>query len=132
MAKNSNKIASSADKPIVETVTEHTARKPVGGSTAQWRQWAKEKPNRAERAKATIKEMNEAEEAEEAIPTTNTRTNTKARKAAVAKWQKSRPESGAHKATTKEGAEQRRANMIEWAQWNPNKRSNANRAAKKK
>jgi len=132
MAKDPNKIASSADKPIVETVTEHTARKPMGGSTAQWRQWAKEKPNRAANAKATIKEMNESEEAEETIPNTMTKTNSKARKEVVKKWQSKRPESGAHKAKSKEEAEARRNNMIAWAQANPNRRSNANRAAKGK
>jgi len=115
-----------------DAIKAHIAAKPIKGSTQEWRQWAKTKPNRAERAKATINEMNEAEEAEESIPTTNTRPNSKARKEQVAKWQKTRPESGAHKATTPEGAEQRRQNMIEWAQWNPNRRSNANRGAKGK
>jgi hypothetical protein len=133
MAKNPNKIATSHDTPVLtETVKEHTARKPTGGSTQEWRQWAKTKPNRVERAKATIQEMNESEEAEETIPNTMTKTNSKARKDVVRKWQEKRPESGAHKAKTKEEAEIRRNNMIKWADGNPNKRSNATRASKGK
>jgi hypothetical protein len=131
MARDPFKIASSPDDPMVtETIEDHSKRKPLGGSTSEWRQWAKSKPNRTARAKATIKEMNESEEAEESIPNTMTKANSKARNEVVRKWQRSRPESGAHKAKSKEEAEQRRNNMIAWAEKNPNRRSNANRAVK--
>ena len=63
--------------------------------------------------------------------TTNTRSGTKARKEQVGKWQGARPVTGKGGAKSDAEKEAKRQKMIQWAQWNPNKRSNAQRAVKK-
>jgi len=103
-----------------------TSSRPVhGSSTEDFKEWAKQNPNRAANAAQRIKEFNQE-------PTTMTRSNSKARKEVVQKWKKARPVSGKGGATSKEEKEAKRKDMISWAKWNPNKKSNAERAKKAK
>ena len=100
-----------------------SARPPHGSSSEDFKEWAKRNPNRDANAKERIKEFN-------AEPTTGTRSNSKARKDVVSKWKKARPVSGKGGATSPEEKEAKRQDMIQWAKWNPNKKSNAQRARK--
>lgn len=109
--------------------TEWKNSSPKTGTGESWRQWALANPNRKVNARKTIRET-DPKDPNFVATTTETRGGTKARSAQVGKWQSKRPVSG--KGGSKSDAEKqaRRQKMIEWAEWNPNKRSNAQRAVK--
>ena len=99
------------------------ASQPKVRSTANMRAWAKSNPNyKANAAKAEYETRKE--------PTTMTRANTPERKKMVKKWQAARPVSGKGKSKTDSAKAERRAKMVDWAKWNPNRGSNARRARK--
>lgn len=100
-----------------------------GSSTEAWKNWAKANPNRASQAKKAEAETNPKSPNFKAT-TTSSKTGSKARKEAVAKWQKARPVSGRGASMSDAEKEERRNAMKNWAKWNPNKRSNAQRAIK--
>lgn len=104
---------------------------PKTGTGQTWRQWAMENPNRKSSANKAIRET-DPNSPDFVATTTNTRTGSKERQESVSKWKSKRPVSG--KGPSKSDAEKqaRRQKMITWAQWNPNKRSNAQRVVKKK
>lgn len=104
---------------------------PKTGTGQTWRQWAMENPNRKSSANKAIRET-DPNSPDFVATTTNTRTGSKERQDSVSKWKSKRPVSG--KGPSKSDAEKqaRRQKMITWAQWNPNKRSNAQRVVKKK
>ena len=104
--------------------SEWAASRPAhGSSTADFKNWAKQNPNRIANARTRLKEFEEE-------PTTATRAGSNARKDVVAKWQAARPVSGKGGAKSDSDKEQKRQTMIDWASWNPNKKTNANRAIK--
>ena len=100
------------------------SRPPEGASSAEFAAWAKNNPNRIANANERLKELNTE-------PTTATSANTPARDEVVSKWRANMPQGGAGVTDSAEGAEKRRKDFITWAQWNPNKGSNARRAKKK-
>jgi hypothetical protein len=100
------------------------SRPPEGASGAEFAAWSKQNPNRIANANQRLKEFN-------ADPTTITTANTPARDKVVSKWKAKMPKGGSGIADSAEGAEKRRKDFITWAQWNPNKGSNARRAKKK-
>lgn len=104
---------------------------PKTGTGQTWRQWAMENPNRKSSANKAIRET-DPNSPDFVATTTNTRTGSKERQESVSTWKSKRPVSG--KGPSKSDAEKqaRRQKMITWAQWNPNKRSNAQRVVKKK
>lgn len=103
---------------------------PKSGTNETWRQWAMANPNRAVNAKKALAET-DPNNPDFVATTTNTRSGTKARKEQVGKWQGARPVTGKGGAKSPSEKEAKRQKMIQWAQWNPNKRSNAQRAVKK-
>lgn len=103
---------------------------PKSGTNETWRQWAMANPNRAVNAKKALAET-DPNNPNFVATTTNTRSGTKARDAQVGKWQGARPVTGKGGAKSPSEKEAKRQKMIQWAQWNPNKRSNAQRAVKK-
>lgn len=103
---------------------------PKTGTGETWRQWAMTNPNRKANAKKALAET-DPNSPDFVATTTNTRSGTKARDAQVGKWQKARPVTGKGGAKSDAEKEKKRQKMIQWAQWNPNKRSNAQRALKK-
>lgn len=109
--------------------TEWKASSPKTGTGQTWRQWAMENPNRKSSAKKAIRETDPNSE-DFVATTTSTKTGSSARGAAVAKWRSKRPVTGKGGAKTPSEKEAKRQEMIEWAQWNPNKRSNAQRVVK--
>lgn len=121
MAKKSNRVDNSDWKNS----------SPKTGTGQTWRQWAMENPNRKASAEKALRET-DPNSPDFVATTTGTRSGSKARDAQVGKWQGKRPLSG--KGASKSDAEKqaRRQKMITWAQWNPNKRSNAQRVVKKK
>ena len=104
---------------------------PKSGTGQTWRQWAMENPNRKANAKKALAET-DPNDPNFVATTTSTRTGSKAREVQVGKWQGARPVSGKGGAKSDADKEAKRQKMIQWAQWNPNKRSNAQRAVKKK
>lgn len=100
------------------------SRPPHGSSSKDFAEWAKNNPNRIANANERLKEFNTE-------PTTATTEGTPARAEMVSKWKANMPQGGTGIADSAEGAEQRRKDFITWAQWNPNKGSNARRAKKK-
>jgi hypothetical protein len=104
---------------------------PKTGTGQSWRQWAMENPNRKASAKKAIRET-DPNDPDFIATTTSTRTGSKAREVQVGKWQGARPVSGKGGAKSPSEKEAKRQKMIQWAQWNPNKRSNAQRVVKKK
>lgn len=104
---------------------------PKSGTGQTWRQWALENPNRKASAKKALAET-DPNDPDFVATTTSTRTGSKAREAQVGKWQGARPVSGKGGAKSDADKEAKRKKMIQWAQWNPNKRSNAQRVVKKK
>lgn len=97
-----------------------------GSSTKTFRDWAKKNPNRVVRAKEAIKET-DPNSSSFIATTTETKLGTPARKEAVKKWQAARPVSGKGKSKTDQEKKNRQDLMVNWSQWNPNKRSNAQR-----
>jgi hypothetical protein len=103
---------------------EWKASQPKVRSTANMRAWGKANPNyKANASKAEVETRKE--------PTTMTRANTPAREKQVKKWQAARPVSGKGKSKSDSEKAERRAKMVDWAKWNPNRASNARRARKK-
>lgn len=105
------------------------SRPKSGSSTEAWKKWAKANPNRPAQAKKAEAETNPKSPNFKAT-TTSSKTNSKARTEAVDKWKKARPVSGRGASTTDAEKAERREAMKNWAKWNPNKRSNAQRAIK--
>jgi hypothetical protein len=104
---------------------------PKTGTGQSWRQWAMENPNRKASAKKAIRET-DPNDPDFVATTTSSRTGSKERQAAVSTWKSKRPVTGKGGAKTPSEKEAKRKEMIAWAQWNPNKRSNAQRVVKKK
>lgn len=100
------------------------SRPPQGASGKEFSEWAKKNPNRIANANQRLKEF-------DTEPTTATAANTPARDEVVSKWRSAMPQGGAGVTDSAEGAAKRRQDFITWAQWNPNKGSNARRAKKK-
>lgn len=105
------------------------SRPKSGSSTEAWKKWAKANPNRPAQAKKAEAETNPKSPNFKAT-TTSSKTGSKARTEAVEKWKKARPVSGRGASTTDAEKAERREAMKNWAKWNPNKRSNAQRAIK--
>lgn len=121
MAKKSDRVDNSDWK----------ASSPKTGTGQSWRQWAMANPNRKASAKKALAET-DPNDPDFIATTTGTRTGSKAREAQVGKWQGARPVTGKGGAKSDAEKEAKRQKMIQWAQWNPNKRSNAQRVVKKK
>lgn len=95
-------------------------QQPEVKSTGAMADWAKQNPNRLANARERLKEFQDE-------PTTATRARTPEREDVVAKWKAARPVSGKGGAKSDADKEQKRQKMIDWADWNPNKGTNARR-----
>lgn len=104
---------------------------PKTGTGQSWRQWAMENPNRKASARKAIRET-DPKSKDFVATTTSTKEGTAARESAVGTWKSKRPVSGKGGAKSDADKAAKRQKMITWAQWNPNKRSNAQRAVRKK
>lgn len=94
-----------------------------GAPTSDWKNWNAGNPNRGIRASA----VNASLSRKNVKQSTQFEANTEGRAQEVSKWQSDRPVSGAHVATTKAGAEERRNKMKAWGIKNPNRKDNAQR-----
>jgi hypothetical protein len=126
MAVNRNLPPSEPEDNSVENWK--SERPKEGSSTQDFREWGKRNPDRLANAEDRLEEFQDN-------PTTMTRGTykgkpTKTREAVVQKWKSARPKGGAGIAKDAEGAANRRAEFIKWAQSNPNKGDNAKRAIK--
>ena len=104
--------------------TKWKQQQPMVKSTAAMADWAKQNPNRLANARQSLREFQDN-------PTTATRARTPERDEMVAKWQAARPVSGKGGATSDAEKQHKQDQMIEWAQWNPNKGTNARRTIEK-